>query len=121
MQIAALVRDAGSATDIDERGRLLRTELANAGLTALRPLLELALAFHHTVTGEHDQADADLARLAELTADGDHAYYADLARFMNPRHPHDPGPDATTWLDDAELVRGRWRALVAGRRYNRAS
>jgi hypothetical protein len=64
------------------RGRLLRTELSNAGLTSLRPLLELALVLHHAVRGNHVQVDADLAGIDEISTGGDHAYYADLTRFM---------------------------------------
>ncbi|XUL85463.1 hypothetical protein ACQ86D_01155 [Streptomyces galilaeus] len=46
--IAALIRDAGDPA-LDDRVRVLRTELGIAGLASMAPTLELALAFHQAV------------------------------------------------------------------------
>lgn len=116
VQVAALVRDAGLTTDIEDRGRLLGTEVTTAGLTSVRPVLEAALGFHHAVLGNHIQVDAVLAHLGEVSASGDHAYFADLVRFMDDRpnlHLSGAGP---IWLADEHRVRERWRALVLRRR-----
>ncbi|MGW7089089.1 hypothetical protein ACWGH2_37140 [Streptomyces sp. NPDC054871] len=66
VQIAALIRDAGTTTtQFDERAHLLRTEAELTGLTTLQVLLELAVAFHHAVRGE--LTDAGLERPRTLT------------------------------------------------------
>ncbi|WP_394427047.1 hypothetical protein [Streptomyces sp. SGAir0957] len=92
------------------------TEVTTAGLTSVRPVLEAALGFHHAVLGNHIQVDAVLAHLGEVSASGDHAYFADLVRFMDDRpnlHLSGAGP---IWLADEHRVRERWRALVLRRR-----
>ncbi|MFJ9036662.1 hypothetical protein ACIRF8_08740 [Streptomyces sp. NPDC102406] len=116
MQVAALVRDAGLATDVEDRGRLLRTEVSNAGLHSVRPVLELALAFHHTVLADHDRITADLERLEQLSGTGDHVHCVDLVHFMDGR-PLAPRPQpGANWLAEEQTVRERWRALVLTRR-----
>ncbi|MFE9222576.1 hypothetical protein ACFYN3_40565 [Streptomyces lavendulae] len=73
VQVAALARQAGTLTSLDE-ARTLRTEIHAAGITAVQAVLELALVFHHAVTGKQDKAQAAIARLAELTRNGDYSY-----------------------------------------------
>ncbi|MFF0400115.1 hypothetical protein ACFYSJ_30860 [Streptomyces sp. NPDC005248] len=43
-EIAALIRDAGTAADIDDRAHLLRTEISSAGLVSSQATLELGAA-----------------------------------------------------------------------------
>jgi hypothetical protein len=114
-RIAALVRDAG-ANDVDNRARLLRTEIDIAGLTATQaPTLELAVSFHHAVLDDDHQAvDASITRLRDLTRGGDYAYYVDIAAYMGGRSPTAPSP--ARWLNGPETTRERWRALVRARR-----
>ncbi|WP_034091999.1 hypothetical protein [Streptacidiphilus albus] len=123
IRIAALVRDAGRpGPDFQDRVRALRTEITAAGPPAARATLQLALCFHHAVldTGTATVTDPDLdaaiARLRELTATGDHGYYADIAHFMadRPLPPHPVSP--TRWIDPKPLIRDRWRDLVIARR-----
>ncbi|MFZ3562890.1 ATP/GTP-binding protein [Streptomyces sp. BH097] len=121
VQIAALVRDAGLTDDVEDRARLLRTELTNAGLTSQRPLLELALAFHHAVLGDDSQIDARLACLSEVTAGGDYAYYTDLTCFMADRLLPTGPAQSLNWLDGETVVRERWRALVVTRQLGPAT
>ncbi|WP_425824608.1 ATP/GTP-binding protein [Streptomyces fractus] len=116
VQIATLVRDAGLTENVEDRARLLRTEIANAGLISHRPLLELALAFHQAVLGDGGQIDASLACLSELTAGGNHTYYVDLIRFMADRPLPATPTQPLNWLDGEPAVRERWRALVLARR-----
>ncbi|GAB2891440.1 ATP/GTP-binding protein [Streptomyces mayteni] len=113
-RIAALVRDAGTGGDVEDRARLLRAEVDVAGLASVQPTLELALAFHHAVTGNGEQVAAVIARLRELTAGGDYAYYVDIAHFMADLPLE--APSTARWIDDEPATRQRWRALVTGRR-----
>ncbi|MEV6726616.1 hypothetical protein AB0M94_37490 [Streptomyces xanthochromogenes] len=61
-----------------------------AGLDTAQATLELAMCFHHAVRGAADCAAASIARLHNLTRDGDYAYYLDIAHFMAglPHQPH---------------------------------
>ncbi|MFC8827484.1 hypothetical protein ACFT9I_19330 [Streptomyces sp. NPDC057137] len=61
---------------------MLRTEISVAGLASMEATLELAECFHHAVRGAHEDLTAGIARLRDLTRDGDYAYYVDIARFM---------------------------------------
>ncbi|MFJ5879148.1 hypothetical protein ACIQD1_31030 [Streptomyces sp. NPDC093088] len=96
--IAALVRDAGTDTDVPGRAEVLRAEIRTAGLLAPEALLDLALAFHHAVRDDAPGSTA-AAGLLEQRAGGDYAYYADLAAFMTGR----PAPSATArWIEEEE-------------------
>ncbi|MFK0114005.1 ATP/GTP-binding protein [Streptomyces sp. NPDC091217] len=112
--VAALARDAGTDRDITGRATVLRTEITVTGLPWLTPLLETALAFHHAVRGDEDDLTAAINRLREATATGDFAYYVTITDAMGDR-PHPDAP-AIRWLDDEQVVRERWRALVEARR-----
>ncbi|WP_031077722.1 hypothetical protein [Streptomyces sp. NRRL WC-3742] len=114
LQVASLVRDAGTDDrDITDRATVLRAQIDVAGLPWLIPLLETALAFHHTVRDDQDDLAATLDRLREATASGDFSYYADIAHYMAGLPlPH---PSTTRWLDDENEVRARWRTLVTTR------
>ncbi|MCF3105453.1 ATP/GTP-binding protein [Streptomyces roseoverticillatus] len=115
-KIAALIRDAGTTTDLDTRAHLLRTEISVGGLASAEATLELGLAFHHAILDAGDALDAALARLEELTQGGDYAYYTDIVYFMADRSiPARPGPPAR-WLDGEDVTRDRWRSLVTARR-----
>ncbi|MEU6895919.1 hypothetical protein ABZ934_30000 [Streptomyces sp. NPDC046557] len=81
MRIAGLVRDAGTLRGL-EAARDLLAEIREAGITAAEAVLELALAFHHAVLGEHDKVRAVIDRLRELARAGDYGYYADIAHYM---------------------------------------
>ncbi|MFD3931754.1 ATP/GTP-binding protein [Streptomyces sp. NPDC058614] len=111
--IAGLIRDAGDPT-LEDRVRALRTELDVAGLTSMTPTLEVAAAFHQAVLDDRDGLSATISRLRELTQDGDHAYYIDIAHFMAGL-PLPAGHAAPQWLDSEQATRERWRALVTAR------
>ncbi|AJF70358.1 hypothetical protein [Streptomyces vietnamensis] len=112
--IASLIRDAGNPT-LDDRVRTLRTELDAAGLTSMTPTLDVAVAFHQAVQGDHEALAATIARLREQTSNGMYAYYTDIAHFMADLPlPNDHTPPR--WLDSATATRARWRALVTARR-----
>ncbi|WP_432004239.1 ATP/GTP-binding protein [Streptomyces sioyaensis] len=111
--VAGLVRDAGTDRDVINRATVLHTETAVAGLPWLTPLIETAVAFHHAVRGAYDDLDATIDRLRQATANGDFAYYVDIATAMGDLPQ--PANSATQWLDDAHTVRQRWRDLVATR------
>jgi hypothetical protein len=115
-QIAALIRDAGTTTkDLEDRARILRTEINIAGLaSAQAATLELALCFHHTVQDARDDLAAAISRLRDLTRGGDYAYYVDIAHHMADLPLDTPSP--AHWLDGPETTRTRWRALVTTRR-----
>ncbi|WP_159031053.1 ATP/GTP-binding protein [Streptomyces sp. 769] len=111
-QIAALVRDAG-AQGVDDRARILRTEVEVAGVVALQATLELAVCFHQAVLDDAEQVATSLDRLQQATSGGDYAYYGDIAHFMAglPRTDGARGQ----WLDGEHATRERWRALVTAR------
>ncbi|TQK42344.1 hypothetical protein FBY35_3736 [Streptomyces sp. SLBN-118] len=111
VRIAALIRDAGTTQDTENRAELLRTEIGLAGVTIAEPILELALCFHHAVVGADDDVTAAISRLRDLTRSGD---YADIAHFMADL-PHD-SPSPAQWLNGEQATRQRWRDLVAARR-----
>ncbi|MFJ9613451.1 hypothetical protein [Streptomyces noursei] len=112
VSIAALVRDAGTH-GIDDRARILRTEVEVAGVVALQATLELAICFHHAVLDATEQLATSLDRLQQATSNGDYAYYGDIAHFMAGL-PHTDGARAQ-WLDGEDATRERWRALVTAR------
>ncbi|MFE9298396.1 hypothetical protein [Streptomyces niveus] len=106
-RIAALVRDAGTTGDLDDRVRVLRTEIGVTGLLDAQVTLELAACFHHAVTGAHDELALTISRLRDLTRNGDHAYYTDIAHFMGGL-PLD-GASPARWLDTEQATRQQWR------------
>ncbi len=119
IRIAGLVRDAGAVgSGIDDRARLLRTKVTDAGLAGSQTLrdLELAVCFHYAVIGNRNDLQAAISRLHGLTAGGGYAYYTDIAHFMaGHRLPEQPASRAR-WLDGQRTTRTRWQALVAARR-----
>ncbi|MCJ0875251.1 ATP/GTP-binding protein [Streptomyces sp. AP-93] len=109
--IAALIRDAGSP-DVTDRAQTLRTELTVAGLTWLGPTLDVALAFHHAVLGNHHDLATTVHRLNESTTTGGYTYCAHIAAaFGDLPQPASP----VRWLEDEQTVQQRWRTLVATR------
>ncbi|MEU8764701.1 hypothetical protein [Streptomyces sp. NPDC048659] len=113
VKIAALARDAGTDTGVPDRAEILRAEARTAGLVAPEKMLDLALAFHHTVRGDAPATAEAITRLGAQDG-GDYAYYGDLAHHMAGTQP---GTDSRArWIDDEAVVAGRWRALVAERR-----
>ncbi|WP_331726458.1 ATP/GTP-binding protein [Streptomyces uncialis] len=113
-RIAALVKDAGTDLDVTARAQSLRHEITAAGLPWLTGLLEIALAFHHAVRDEHQDLTDLVDRLHTLTADGDFAYFTDVAAAMG-NLPHPPRP-TVRWLHGHDPVRDSWHALVTTRR-----
>ncbi|MFI2214916.1 ATP/GTP-binding protein [Streptomyces sp. NPDC020141] len=113
--IAALVKDAGNTgSHIPARAHDLRRDITDAGLPWLTRFLEIALAFHHAIRGEHADLAEIVDRLHTLTATGDFAYFTDIAAAMGAL-PHPPRP-TVHWLDGHHLVRDRWHTLVTTRR-----
>ncbi|MFJ5548677.1 hypothetical protein [Streptomyces sp. NPDC093225] len=116
VQVAALAREAGTLADL-EGARALRAEIRAAGITTAEAALELALALHHAVLGEHDKVRNVIDRLHELAERGDYAYYADVAHYMADLPL--AAPSVVAWLDGAESVRLRWQHLVRTRQARR--
>ncbi|MFI9311139.1 ATP/GTP-binding protein [Streptomyces triculaminicus] len=116
IDIAALLRDAGTTLGLEDRAEVLRTEIRIAGLPTVETTLQLALAFHHAVRDDHQALDDTIRQLRGLTSTGDYAYYTDIAVAMGDLpFPSGPTPPVR-WLDGEHPVRDRWRALVAARR-----
>ncbi|MEU4360210.1 hypothetical protein [Streptomyces virginiae] len=114
-QVVALIKDAG-IPGVTDRAQGLHADIEAAGLPFLHRFVELALAFHHAVRGEHEALAATIDRLRALTATGDFAYFTDIAHYMAglPR----PTASITRWIDGEEQVRSRWNALVQTRQEN---
>lgn len=111
--IASLIRDAGNSA-VEDRARILRTELDVAGLTSMTRL-DVPVAFHQAVLDDDQALNATIARLREQTSDGTHAYYIDITHFTaGLQLPADHTPPR--WLDGEEATRARWRAMVTARR-----
>ncbi|MFE3143383.1 hypothetical protein [Streptomyces scopuliridis] len=113
-RIAALVRDAGTDRDVEDRARLLRTDIDTAGLTSADTALDLALCFHHAVRDNRHALATTIARLRERTHTGDYAYYADITHFMGGLPL--PAPSPARRLDGEQETRTRWHTLVITRR-----
>ncbi|MFB8440611.1 hypothetical protein ACFC7A_16350 [Streptomyces niveus] len=113
-RIATLVRDAGTDRDVEDRARLLRTDIDVAGLTSADTVLDLALCFHHAVRDNRPALAAIIARLRERAHTGDYAYYADITHYMAGLPL--PAPSPAQWLDGEQETRARWRTLVTTRR-----
>ncbi|MFF3177972.1 ATP/GTP-binding protein [Streptomyces sp. NPDC057900] len=113
VQIAALVRDAGTTENLAAT-RALRASIRDTGITATSATLELALAFHHAVRDEPDDVQAVITRLRELTGADDHSFYVDIAHYMADLPL--PGPSPVVWLSSAQSVRRHWLNLVSDRR-----
>ncbi|MFJ2407010.1 zeta toxin family protein [Streptomyces xanthochromogenes] len=114
LQTTALVRDAGTSnSDLGERARLLRADIAAAGLNSAQATLELVVCFHHAVRGAADCAAASIARLNDLTRGGDYAYYVDIAHFMAglPHQPH----STVRWLHGPDAAWNNWRRIIITR------
>ncbi|MFF5147886.1 hypothetical protein ACFY6U_50660 [Streptomyces sp. NPDC013157] len=75
--------------------------------------MDLALAFHHAVRDDQDQAAATIARLRENNRGGDFAYYSAIAAFTADLPLEEPSP--ARWTDGAQHTPGRWRGLVTAR------
>ncbi|MFD3874625.1 hypothetical protein [Streptomyces sp. NPDC058623] len=113
-KIAALVRDAGSTSaQVEHRGHLLRTEINTSGIVAAAALLELALAFHHPVQHEPDEARATIDRLRDHVRGADYAYYYDIAHYMAGLTL--PAASTAWWINGEEQARTGWHALVRER------
>lgn len=112
-QIADLVRHAGTpGPQFNDRAALLRTEITASGITAAALLLELALAYHHTVRDETPSVHQVLTRLGELTQTSDYAYYLDIAHHLAGLPP---ATSTVRWADDPQTVQTRWRTLSTHR------
>ncbi|MFE3143991.1 hypothetical protein [Streptomyces scopuliridis] len=108
-QVVALIKDAGTG-GVTDRAQSLHADIEAAGLPFLHRFVELALAFHHAVRGEDQGLAATIARLRELTATGDFAYFSDIAHFMAALPL--PEPATTRWTKNEDDVRSAWRGLV---------
>ncbi|MFC8015616.1 ATP/GTP-binding protein [Streptomyces cinereoruber] len=111
-QIAALIKDAGTA-GVTDRAQNLQVDIETAGLPFLHRFVQLALAFHHAVRDDRQSLAATIDRLRTLTASGDFAYFTDIAHFMADLPL--PGPSATRWTRNETDVRTAWRGLVQAR------
>ncbi len=108
VKVAALAREAGALADLDG-ARALRAEIRAAGITSAEAVLELAVALHHAVLGEHDKIRTVIDRLYALAERGDYAYYADIAHYMaglppgwTVRTPFGPG-GGSSWRDGSPV------------------
>ncbi|WP_332880964.1 ATP/GTP-binding protein [Streptomyces sp. NBC_00564] len=114
VRIAALLRDAGTDTGVEDRAQVLAAEINTSGLLFVQAKLELARAFHHAIRDDQAGVASSISRLSELTREGYYAYYVDIAHFMADL-PLD-NPSRAQWLDEQQTVRQRWRSMVIDRR-----
>jgi hypothetical protein len=114
-RIAALVRDAGYAGDLQDRAAVLLAEISVSGLAYTAAKIQLVMCFHHVVLDAHDELAAGISRLRDLTQSGNYAHYVEIAHFMAglPLREHAP---RARWIDGQQRTRERWRAVVNARR-----
>ncbi|MEV7501637.1 ATP/GTP-binding protein [Streptomyces sp. NPDC093018] len=114
-RIGMLIRDAGVAGDVPDRAADLLAEIGVSGLSYAATKLHLAVCFHHAVLDTQGRLMEEIARLREVTQNGDYAYYVEIAHFMAGL----PLPEHTAraqWIDGEQQTRERWQSLVATRR-----
>ncbi|MEU7578685.1 ATP/GTP-binding protein [Streptomyces sp. NPDC041068] len=114
VRIAALLRDAGTDTGIEDRAQVLAAEISTSGLLFVQAKLELARAFHHAIRDDQAGVASRISRLRELTREGYYAYYVDITHFMADLALETPS--RARWLDEQQMVRQRWRSMVINRR-----
>jgi hypothetical protein len=114
VRIAALLRDAGTDTGVEDRAQVLAAEISTSGLLFVQAKLELARAFHHAIRDDQAGAVSSISRLRELTREGYYAYYVDIAHFMAGLALDTPS--RARWLDEQQSVRQRWHGMVLDRR-----
>ncbi|WP_320784218.1 ATP/GTP-binding protein [Streptomyces sp. CRN 30] len=114
VRLAALARDAGYATDLPDRAAVLLAEIETSGISYAAAKLQLVLCFHHALVGAHDEVEAGISRLHDLTHGGDYAYFVEIAHFMAGL-PLPPDIARAQWIDGEEQTRERWRGMVRTR------
>lgn len=114
VRIAALLRDAGTDTGVEDRAQVLAAEISTSGLLFVQAKLELACAFHHAIRDDQAGVASRISRLRELTREGYYAYYVDIAHFMADLALDTPS--RAQWLAEQQTVRRRWRSMVIDRR-----
>ncbi|MGW6145053.1 hypothetical protein [Streptomyces sp. NPDC055140] len=114
VRIAALLRDAGTDAGVEDRGQVLAADISTSGLLFAQAKLELAHAFLHAIRDDQDGVASRISRLRELTREGYHAYYVDIAHFMADLALDTPS--RTRRLGEQQAVRQRWRTMVIDRR-----
>ncbi|WP_399931872.1 hypothetical protein [Streptomyces kanamyceticus] len=114
VRIAALLRDAGTDTGVEDRAQVLAAEISTSGLLFVQAKLELACTFHHAICNDQAGIASSINRLRELTREGYYAYYVAIAHFMADL-PLDT-PSHAQWLDEQQTVRQQWRSMVIDRR-----
>ncbi|MFE0130708.1 hypothetical protein ACFWY6_03840 [Streptomyces sp. NPDC059037] len=101
VRIAALLRDAGTDTGVEDRAQVLAAEISTSGLLFVQAKLALARAFHYAIRDDQAGVASRIGQLRELTREGYYAYYVDIAHFMAdlPACPQRRrGHAAVTWL-----------------------
>ncbi|MER6477150.1 hypothetical protein [Streptomyces filamentosus] len=109
IDMAALLRDAGTDHGVLNRAHVLREEIRVSGVAIATAILKLVVCFHHAVLGDDQGITDTIIRLRDLTDSGDYACYTDIAAFMSDR-PALLG--SARWIEDESTVRGLWRHLV---------
>ncbi|WUJ40967.1 ATP/GTP-binding protein [Streptomyces sp. NBC_00386] len=115
VELASLLRDAGTSADIAGRVQALREDLNRAGFVSMQASLCLVVSFHRAVLRDQAGVDSEIARLRELTTTGGYAYYVDIAHFMAGRRTAPGEASGARWIGGAPDVHARWRGLVAQR------
>jgi hypothetical protein len=119
VHLAALARDAGRSSNIEDRALALQGEITAAGLISPQATLQLVLGFHQAVVGADDRLDDVVTQLHDLTRNGDYAYCLDIVCFMADRPVPSHRSPQIRWLDGETAT--RWRALVATRQQHLSS
>ncbi|MEU0753811.1 ATP/GTP-binding protein [Streptomyces albogriseolus] len=120
-RVAALVRDAGIASDLPQRAEAVAREAEEAGQTSSVAYVRFAECLHALVAGIPEALARARERLTEDCVSGmEFAYLAELTYLMADEEPPASLPRAE-WLDDVTQVRARWVGLVEDRRQESAA
>ncbi|NJQ01162.1 ATP/GTP-binding protein [Streptomyces zingiberis] len=115
VDIAQLLRDAGSDPALPERAERVIEEARASGLTSSVAYARLAVCFHGAVLDDPVVIDAACEALSACVRGAEFAYLQEIAHFMTGTQPPAQLPRAQ-WIDGPDRTARRWTSLVSDRR-----
>ncbi|MFF7333648.1 ATP/GTP-binding protein [Streptomyces sp. NPDC008150] len=120
VDIAELLRDAGTDEALPERAEAVVAQAQASGLTSSAAYARLAACFHAAVAEDDRLATTAREQLRSCVRGAEFAYLVELSHFMTDGPGPVPGAvrelPRSDWIDGPGRTADRWAALVAGRR-----
>lgn len=114
VDIAELLRDAGTDDDLPRRGQEVVARAEASGLTSSVAYARLAMCFHAAILGDASLIATARTGLETCVRGVEFAYLVELSHFMTGTLPPDHLPRAQ-WIDGSRRTADRWVELVRGR------